>query len=132
MMRHRKNDAVTVLRYQLRLDTKTGYAFYHRAPSGQFHPLYSRRAEPRYPPIERCEDQEFIAQFNYKIIVENIPSLDDVGPNLYVRRYHGGNLWPREHIMNTAFSLTDDISDADVKLLRCIESEYREAGARTT
>lgn len=88
-----KDGASVLLLKQIRYNMINNCAFYETVPNGiPGTVLHPRKITYRYPSLTRGSDTEFIRNFKYRIVIQNDPSL-------YIRFYHGLNLWDAEHIM---------------------------------
>jgi glycosyltransferase involved in cell wall biosynthesis len=86
-------DGAVVLANQIRVNLLNGCAVYERSARGLSGTILHPRNVPfRYRRWIRGSDMAFMNSFPNVNVLENEPSL-------YVRFYHGLNLWDAEHIM---------------------------------
>ena len=86
-------DAAVFLRKRIHYSLLNQAACYVDFPHGALATiLHPRNVECRYPSLIRNSDTEFANQFKRRIAIDN-------DAELYVRFYHGQNLWPAGHIM---------------------------------
>ena len=91
--RQSSGDCAVVLRNGIRFNLIDRCAKYVRRPDGMPGSiLHSIKVPFRYPSLVTGSDQLFLDRFSTRVALENAPSL-------YIRTYHGLNLWPGEHIM---------------------------------
>jgi hypothetical protein len=87
-----KNSAV-LLKNRIHYSFKNGCALYQKTPEGACATiLHPKGVNFRYPSLRRGSDKAFVSKFENCITVEN-------DPGLYIRFYHGLNLWSARHIM---------------------------------
>jgi hypothetical protein len=80
----------------------------------------------RYPRLNVAEDTLFLRQFHARHVIDNGP--DEVpGPLLYVRLFHGRNVWDEAHIMRHMAGKVGvmEVSKEHRGALRLIEASYR-------
>ena len=98
-----RGDAAVVLKRQIRFSLVNRCGFCETVPRGIpgtiMHP---RSTAIRYRSMLRGSDSVFLAQFKHRIVVDNDPAL-------YIRFYHGLNLWDAGHIMQRYAGL--DVQD---------------------
>jgi glycosyltransferase involved in cell wall biosynthesis len=88
-----RGNAAVVLKNQIRYSLLNGCAFYRHQRHGiPGTILHSRETSSRYPSLVRGSDTNFMNSFRDVKILENPPCL-------YVRIYHGLNLWNAKHVM---------------------------------
>lgn len=92
-----------ILRREAILDLEEGRQSFvfdaHRWPRGGFPGtiMHAANITQRYPSIPRDQKQEEDSVFLRRI--PGVTTIDNQ-PSLYVRVIHGGNTWPRDHIMS--------------------------------
>lgn len=88
-----EGDAAVFLKNQIRLNLLNGCALYASRHTGmEATMLHPRAVSFRYPSLVRGSDTVFKFKFQHRIVLDN-------DPLLYVRIYHGTNLWSAQHIM---------------------------------
>ena len=88
-----RGKAVVVLGNQLRYNMLSGSAYCESAAHGISGTLLHPREIPfRYKSLVRGSDSEFFGRFRRQVVLDN-------SPLLYLRFYHGMNLWDARHIM---------------------------------
>lgn len=128
MMRHRDQGEVIAIRWQIRFNICNGSAYYHQLPGGQqMSILHAANVPFRYPRLDSREDTIFLDQFNTRYVVDNGPD-DPVGPLLYVRLFHGRNIWHEAHVMEhlAGQPLRTEVRAEHRAALLDIEACYRE------
>lgn len=129
MMRHRSKAEVVLLSCQIRASLERGSAYYRSVEGGQHMAFLHRREIPyRYPSFERREDTVFLNQFNSRYVIQNEPgSLP--GPELYIRFFHGENVWDEQHIMEHLAGRDEvlEVEDKDINLLTAVINDYRDS-----
>lgn len=107
--------SVNTLGWQVRCNLDTGAAFYDFMPGGQHMSVLFEKTAKRYEAINAREDTQFFALFDKQIVIDNNPDNVLVDPMLYVRFYHGMNIWDSRHIMGGSQQDRNDRS-IDVEL----------------
>jgi len=117
-----KGGAAVVLKNQIRCNLLTGSALCGREEGGHhgsiLHPCY---VPFRYPSLVRNSDTEFMKSFKQVIVLDN-------DPTIYVRFFHGMNLWDSKHIMrhlaNPDIRDQIELPPGQARLLRGILMEH--------
>jgi hypothetical protein len=80
----------------------------------------------RYPRLDCREDTLFLGQFNSRFVLDNAPG-EEVTPMLYVRLFHGRNVWHEAHVMEHLAGQAGrmEVHPEHQSALREIESIYR-------
>jgi hypothetical protein len=92
-MAAQKNNAAVFLKNRIHYSFKNDCALYSIIPSGgEGTILHPKTIDFCYPNLLRGSDTVFASRFTKRIALDNDPSL-------YVRFYHGLNLWSNEHVM---------------------------------
>lgn len=93
-------DVLSTFHWQIRLNLQTGASFYDRMPGGQHMSiLFNRRITYRYLPLEIREDTEFKQNFKNVAAIDNSVLNPKCDPLMYVRTYHGHNIWDVNHVL---------------------------------
>ncbi|MFT4587359.1 MAG: glycosyltransferase involved in cell wall biosynthesis [Candidatus Binatia bacterium] len=125
LMEFRDRGEVVTLGWQVRINIQSRAAYYSRRDGGQHNAILHRRNVPyRYPRLNAGEDTMFLGQFNSKSVVDNGPH-ESLGPMLYVRTFHGENIWDEAHVMEDLagqagirqISKADDVALSEVEAL---------------
>jgi len=94
------NDAAVVLKNQIRHNLLNSCALYEKTKCGISGTILHPRDVPfQYPSKHRGSDSDFMFKFANRTILDNDPSL-------YIRFFHGFNLWDAKHIMHRMASPT--------------------------
>jgi glycosyltransferase involved in cell wall biosynthesis len=87
--------APSFFRRQICYDWTTDTAFIRDLEQTFIHgTICHPRGGARYPAVSREEDTAFLAAWPKQVVLDNDPAL-------YVRFYHGGNTWPRQHVVRS-------------------------------
>jgi len=125
-MSAQKEDAAVLLMNRIHYSFENGCSRYASATTGwEATVLHPRDVPFRYPSLLRGSDSMFVNQFKQRIVVDDDPAM-------YIRFYHGLNLWDAKHIMK-------DLANPDLKnelkikakhqrLLECVLALYKNAG----
>lgn len=127
MMAQRDRAEVITLAWQVRFNIQNGSAYYHHLPGGQQMSILHRTNAPfRHPKLNSREDTLFLNQFNTKCVIENSPD-EPIGPLLYVRLFHGRNIWNEAHIMEHLAGQAHklEVRREHRKALREIQAQYQ-------
>lgn len=127
MMAYRDQAEVVTIGWQIRFNLLTGSAYYHHLPGGQQMAILHRANLPyRYPFLNSREDTLFLGQFNSRFVIDNAPG-EPVTPLLYVRLFHGRNIWDEAHVMEHLAGAESrmEIHPEHQAALRGIEAVYR-------
>jgi len=92
-MAAQKNNAAVLLKNRIHYSLKNHCANYSKIEKGAAATiLHPKKIDFHYPSLIRGSDSVFASCFDQQIAIENDPSL-------YVRFFHGLNLWDAKHIM---------------------------------
>jgi|GEM_PF-996127 len=117
-MNARRDGAAVLLKNRIHHNFQNGSAGYDRADDGAPATILHPRDVPfRYPSLTRGSDSVFAQHFKTRVAVENDAAL-------YLRFFHGLNLWGARHIMGAA------LADPAVKNQLEISPQHRRLLAR--
>lgn len=93
--KHHEEDHLSLLERQVRYDIIKHKGTVFSFNSGIEGTMFHGPTDFSYPDMDKGEDSEFCNQFrdDDKVNVQNNPA------SLYIRIFHGGNTWDRDHIM---------------------------------
>ena len=92
-MSAQKDDAGVFLKNRIHYSFQNRCAMYNISPMGADATiLHPKSVAFRYPSLIRNSDSHFAKDFKKRIAIDNDPSL-------YIRFFHGLNLWDHEHVM---------------------------------
>jgi hypothetical protein len=92
-MIHQTGDAAVLLENRIHYSFVNGSAAYCRIKEGGLSTiLHPANVDFRYPSLIRGSDVIFARHFSQRVVINN-------DPELYIRFYHGLNLWDEKHIM---------------------------------
>ena len=123
--------------WQVRCNIETGSAFYDEMPGGQHMSVFYPRTPLRYKQLNVREDTAFFEGFAGKhVVIDNSVDSYPIDPMMYVRFYHGRNIWDQKHIMGGSMQRRDEASDAtelnelNAIQLRQVLGEYESASKK--
>ena len=94
------------------------------------------RTENRYAALNAREDTRFFESFKRMSSIDNAPDNTPIDPLLYIRFFHGRNIWGREHIMGGSEqdrndrSIEVELGQYHTEQLRHILQTYTESTQR--
>jgi glycosyltransferase involved in cell wall biosynthesis len=107
-----QGDSAVLLKRRLHYSFENGCARYSVRPKGaEATVLHPRDTKFRYPSLVRRSDSVFVRYFDRRIALDN-------NPCLYIRFYHGLNLWDARHIMR-------DLADPNLRNVLRIRANHR-------
>ena len=111
---------LTLLRYQYRLDLTTGkwgLADGSTTPlGGIIGTMLINPTEHRYRSVNVSEDRKFSRHW----LKQGLVNVLENNPELYIRMYHGGNIWNRDHIMGNTRLVTNSQASEYIENVRSI------------
>jgi glycosyltransferase involved in cell wall biosynthesis len=115
-MEFARHDALVTFLWQIRLNLLNETAFYDRMDDGQHMSiLFSRKLSYRYMPLDIREDTEFKRNFKSVHAIDNSVLNPRHDPLMYVRTFHGNNIWDVSHVMGGSQAKYDpDFSKIDL------------------
>jgi glycosyltransferase involved in cell wall biosynthesis len=129
-------ETIVTFNWQVRCNLLNGAAFYDKMDGGQHMSVCYPRTTHRYERLNAREDTAFFKSFSKVITIDNGPDEVPIDPFMYVRFYHGMNIWDRRHIMGGSMQNHRDddtsveLTSYHVGLLKDVLAHYEKTGAR--
>lgn len=131
-MEHARMDCLVTFLWQIRLNLLNETAFYDKMDGGQHMSiLFNRKITYRYLPLEIREDTEFKRNFKQVEAIDNSVLNPHCDPLMYIRTFHGRNIWDVSHVMGGSAAKYDpkfnriDLVGYHVDRVRQIIREYK-------
>jgi glycosyltransferase involved in cell wall biosynthesis len=131
-MERARVDCLVTFLWQIRLNLVNETAFYDKMDGGQHMSiLFHRRILYRYLPLEIREDTEFKRNFKQVEAIDNSVLNPTCDPLMYIRTFHGRNIWDVSHVMGGSAAKYDptfnrlDLVGYHLDRVRQIIMEYK-------
>ncbi len=131
-MERARMDCLVTFLWQIRLNLLNETAFYDKMDGGQHMSiLFHRKIVYRYLPLEIREDTEFKRNFKQVEAIDNSVLNPHCDPLMYIRTFHGRNIWDVSHVMGGSAAKYDpkfnriDLVGYHVDRVRQIIKEYK-------